>query len=60
MMKSHCKFTVVGMDLECPNCGALVGSGNEHECERDGGVVSARTIPLERPPAKKGKSSEGK
>lgn len=48
-MKSTCAFSVVGMDLDCPNCGAKVASGNRHECERDGGVVSARTFSIEQP-----------
>lgn len=58
-MKSHCQFTVVGMDLDCPNCGESVKSGNRHECEVDGGISTRQTVPLEKPPAKKRKR-EGK
>ena len=47
-MKSHCSFSVVGMDLRCPLCGELVHSGSRHVCEKDGGISSRRTVPLER------------
>ena len=48
-MKSKCSFVVIGMDLDCPNCGQHVPSGSSHECEVDGGIVTVQTKRLSDP-----------
>lgn len=47
---AHCQMYVEGMDMNCPLCGALVRSGENHEC---GGAK--KELPAVRVPKKKSK-----